>query len=426
MLYGKKWAYCIQVDDGGSWVAEYGAKIFSQCRFTDAPPGISGGKSFPVVGDVAIWTTKIGANPTYLNAAQIAELREEGWDLSNHSHTHRGRTFGDPPEPLSLEEMRAELFWSQALLATFLEGRPPAVFVYPNGYTAYQAAIKEAGFRAGVLVGGEGGKNLASPKLNLLLFSRNYLDEGFWTSKWAKGDPMAFLKEEPEGNDVMIDFTHEMDHDPQSANQQRWAERLRTISLKWGEKGEDSFWSAPTPAVFDYFLASKEAAVDLAPGNLTVRLSEGSPGSRLTVRLDNFPPETKLPTPEGSTIYRDGTTAWVTTPFLGQPRMAPPQPVVEKIWEGKVGEYVPDRSFRLAAVRLNHSGTPEPGELLHVEYEDEKEQVHVLEDRPLNHAYADGDYLVATVPNKDAPIVTRVNVTPLQVLKGMEVWAVKP
>ena len=69
----------------------------------------------PVVGSHAIVTGSVGANPSLMSWDDLRESLAKGWGVSNHSDSHRGRTFGNPPELLTPDQIREELFWSQAI-----------------------------------------------------------------------------------------------------------------------------------------------------------------------------------------------------------------------------------------------------------------------------------------------------------------------
>lgn len=94
----------------------------------------------PLVGSLALFPYCLGANPTILNFDQVREICSPGWAVANHSYAHKGRTWGDPPEILTREQIREDLFWSQTLFAHEL-GRAPTHFVYPNGYLGYDLLL---------------------------------------------------------------------------------------------------------------------------------------------------------------------------------------------------------------------------------------------------------------------------------------------
>lgn len=271
LKYDKKWAYAIELDDGPTDTSLFAPGFFCAVSFhrrtswraqweTDAAPGKPGTLSLP----------DGGANSTFLNFDQVRDICNKGWAVANHSYAHKGRTFGNPPEILTPEQIKEDLFWSQTVLAQEL-GRAPAHFVYPNGYTGYAEALSSFGLDSGSLVGGKGGVSLARMGEKFLFISRCYLDEGTWTNQYSKGDPMAGLPPNgPTPGDLIIDFTHSISTDPASANQKRWKERLTTITSKFGAGGTDEFWSAPTEEVISVLARGKSREVKVTPGNISV------------------------------------------------------------------------------------------------------------------------------------------------------------
>jgi len=117
-----------------------------------------------------------------------------------------------------------------------------------------------------------------------------------------------------------------------------------------------------------YWRAAKAAEVRLSPGHLSVRVPDALPGASLTLRLKSVPPGTHIPRPPGGTIYRQGTDVWITTPMIGTPGAAAPNPLVKRIFQGPPQpSIVLDIPRRIAAVRIRQHGYPSPDRQLKVE-----------------------------------------------------------
>ena len=428
LQYGKKWAYSIELDDTPLFARTFAVDFFAKYQFTDAPPGVPGGKAMPVVGSVAVMVQKAGANATYLTWDQMKEMLALGWGMENHSFYHRGHTYGDTPEILTPEEMKEDLFWSQTLIAHEIgEGRAPTHFVYPNGYMPYQDYLEAVGIRSASRYGAAGARKFASKKLLLLDFPRNVLDEGPWNSPGNKGDPLLSLPigGEPADDDLIIDFTHRMEADPASANNIRWTARLDYIAQHFGKDGSDTLWSAPVQSIVNYKLALQKATVTTTADGFTVELPDDLPGTALTVRLDNLLPETILDPIPGGVIHRQGTTAWVTTPVINLPGVAAPSPAVKRIFKGPVGDYAFDAPARLAAVILHQGGEPKAETACQVSYQTPDGQTQVLASKQLPPKSSWGMLIFSAVPNSEAPLATKVSVTPEGSLREMEVWVLE-
>lgn len=425
LLYGKTWGYAVEIDDGPVDTLRY-ADFFAAYKWTDAPPGIPGGRERPIIGSAAIIAGSVGANPKALSWDQIKELIDRGWGIANHSYSHKGRTFGDPPEILTPEEMREELFWSQAIIgAKSGLGRAPTHMVYPNGYTAYGAHLEEFGMRSGSLVGGSG-RGLTSPKTDLKKFGRMYLDEGYW-AKWGKGNAMMGFPDsgEPPPDELIIDFTHGMNADPESVNSKRWKERMDTITSRYGKDGTNTFWNAPAEEIINYKFAAAKAEVKIVNNTLRVALPDDIPGSALTLKLENVPASAKIGAPEGGVVYRQDTTVWLTTPVIGKPGAPLPKPGIKLLHKVPVGKFELPAPARIAGVIVQHGGKPVEDTEVRADVTTLDGKTETIASRTLTGGkYANGAMLLSAVPNREAPLAKAVTVTTGPTLRTMEIWVV--
>jgi len=425
LKYDKKWAYAIELDDGTTPTATFAPDFFAEFQYTDAPPGVGHGRPLPVVGSLALYPYRVGANNTFVDFDQVREICKKGWAVANHSYSHKGRTYGDVPEILTPEQIREELFWSQAVFAHEL-GRAPTHFVYPNGYTAYADSLGAFGMVSGSSVGGKGGINLVKMGDNFLSVTRCYLDEGAWTNQYRKGAPMDGIPANGSAQgDLIIDFTHVLSPDPNSANQKRWRERLGTLVAKFGAGGADEFWSAPTGDVISYWRAAKAAETKLAPGKLSVSVQDTLPGSPLTIRLEGVPAGTSIPAPPGGSICRKDSAVWITTPVIGTSGAAPPTPAVKQVFKGPPASSIPlDAPRRIAAVRVRQHGNPIPDRQLNVDITlpDGSSKSFARQTQP--DSFVSGTHVFSSVPNREAPLAKSVEITSDPSIKEVEIWAV--
>ena len=426
-LYGKNWGYAFEIDDGPVEVRTFTAGFFAGYQWNDAPPGVSGGRDHPIVGSVAVIGCAVGANSTLLSWDQIKELLDMGWGVANHSYYHLGHTWGDPPRLLSREELREDLFWSQAMIGrkTGL-GRAPTHMVYPNGYPAYSDYFEEFGLRSGSLVCGPGGRNFSDPKFDLKMIDRTFMDEGNWNT-WMKSEPMAGFPEDggPVPNDQLIlDFTHSISSDPQTPNYQRWQKRMETIVSRYGKTGSNDFWNAPAEQIINYKLAADKAEIHVDGNGITVRLPDDIPGSALTLQINNVPPNAVLAPPEGGVLYQKGSTVWLTTPVIGKPGSPLPDPSIKCIFKGPAGEYAFEKPEKLAGVLVKHFGQGEEL-LVKAEVEGPDGKTETMATYTLPNAWANGTILLPALPNKPAPLVKKVTVTQDKRINEMEVWVVE-
>ena len=423
LKYDKKWAYAIELDDGSAETGRFAPGFFSEFHFTDAPPGAGKGKPMPVVGSLALYPYRVGANSTFLSFDDVREICGKGWAAANHSYAHKGKTYGTSPEILTPEQIREDLFWSQTIFAQEL-GRAPAHFVYPNGYLGYGEMLGAFGLVSGSLVGGKGGVSLEKMGEDFRLITRCYLDEGAWTNPSAKGDPMAgFPPNGPAEGDLIIDFTHGISTDPSSANLKRWRERLSALAQKFGAGGADEFWSAPTGDVVSYWRAAKAAEVKVAPGKLSVSLPDSLPGTPLTIRLEGVPQGTDIPVPEGGSLFRKGGTVWITTPVIGTPGAAAPKPAVKRIYKGPPSPSIGlDSPQRIAAVRIRQHGDPTPDRKMKVDITSPDGSAKSFGVQAEQATYISGTSLFSSTPNSEAPLAKSVEITSSPAIKEVEIW----
>lgn len=357
--FGKHFAYAVEIDDNPSSALTVVQPLLSNYHFTNAPPGIAGGKRLPFVGGVGVIVASTGGgNNSYLNWDQLRELKRLGWGVLNHSYAHAGRAWGNPPEILSPDQIRHDLFWSQSLIGHEMGGRTTTHFIYPNGYTAYRDHLNEFGLRTASRVGASpASRILYAANANWKDVDRNYLDEGAWTAQ-GKGDPEWGLSSVSSlAGAIIIDFTHNIEADSRSKNHQRWKTRLDRIASRWGDKGSDEIWCAPSDEIFEYASALKSAKLSLQPGKLSLSLPDNVPGASLTIHLSGLPEQATISAPPQSILHRNSSEAWLTTPLIGQPGSPLPKPMVRRIHAGRAANFKLDKPASIAAIRLLQSGS---------------------------------------------------------------------
>lgn len=428
--YGKDWAYAIEIDDGPKWVRSFAVPFLAGHHFTDAPPGVAGGRPMPFVGSVAAIGAAVGNNSANVDWDDLKALLDAGWGVMNHSYDHRGRSWGDPSGQMSDAEIVEDAFWSQAVFVANLPGgRTPTAAVYANGYTDYNRnnALADVGIGIGTRVGGSSPRDVTSPQVKWHDFTRSYLDDGVWTNASNQGDPMADFpdpdKNGPAVNSLVIDFTHGIDQDAGSANQKRWQARLSNIEKRWGASGSDTLWCAPTGDVADYVHAAKAATVKATPGKLTVSVPDNLPGSALTLRLTGIGAKAKLTAPDGGALYRQGDAVILTTPVIGKRGAAPPVPHLKKIYEGPAVSVDFAQPEAVAGVTLGVFGCPKAPATYRLAVRTADGDKPFAE-RTLEPKWIVGGHLCPIVPNRPAIAGTGIAVEPVPELKTMTVWAI--
>lgn len=421
LKYGKVWAYSVEIDDGPECVVTVAEPLLKRFEFTDAPPGVPGGRPMPFVGGAAIYFERaVTTNKHFLSIEQLRELEAKGWRVINHSYWHTGNHW-DPAKKLTPAQFRRELYWGQALLAALMwNGRSDTHFVYPNGDYNYAPYLAEFGIRSASSVGGNV-RTLNGPAESFLRLQRNWLDQKRWATS---GDALYKVPEvEPLQGDLMIDFTHAMDADPASDNNRRWVERLGAIATRFGKGGSDTMWCAPTADIVAYALAAREAKAEVRQGRLRVTLPDTAPGSALTVKLSGVSPRSQFKAPAGGVIHRKGGEVWITTPLLGKRGAEPPKPLLKRVYQGPVTNVKFPTPVKVAGVRLQQAGNVlQEMKITLVAPNGMSEELVSAEQAVVKQNW--GVWLLyPTVPDRPAVVASEVIVAPDTALKEMEIWA---
>lgn len=422
LKYGKTWAYAVEIDDQPVSTVTVAKPLLANYFYSDAPPGVAGGKARPFVGTAALYLLKLDTgNPTVLNGEQLKELRAGGWGFANHSYWHTGNHW-DKTKALSPADFRRELFWSQVLWPVLVgEGRAATHFVFPNGDPNYGPYLKEFGLHSGSRVGGKAGK-LPGEAAGWLDFTRGYLDEGVWAKEGVV--LKDFPKDDALAGRVVIDFTHGIEADPNSANHTRWQKRLEHIAKTWGRDGDDSLWNAPTDEIVAYDLASKSAKITAEKGKIRVELPDEMPGSALTLHFKNWNPAAKLAVPNGATFYQKGAEAWLTTPVIGKVGANSPSPHLERIYSGKVKTVTLEEPRKIAGVRVLQRGGAKADFALSLELVGAAGTTNLVPpEKAVLGAQWGTWHLFSTWPDREAIAASEVRVNADASLKAMEVWA---
>ena len=420
LKYGKTWAYSVEIDDGPASTLSVVAPLLEGFSFTDAPPGIAGGKARPFVGGAAIFLLRFDTgNSTLLSADDAKKLRERGWGMLNHSYWHSGvhwdRALSNKPA-----DWRRELFWSQSLWPALLgEGRAATHLVYPNGDPGYRDYTAEFGLQSASRVGGSSPRR-ADDKAVWLDLDRNYLDEGAWAKE---NNALSGLPDSPKAGDFIIDFTHGIDA-PGSVNFQRWQTRLEHIAGKWGAQGDDSLWCAPTDAVVNYARAAKAARVSAKAGGVHVDFPPDLPGSALTLHLKGLAPSAKLVAPQGGNLFRSGDEAWITTPTLGQVGAKPPAKL-KCVFRGPLGDVKLDAPHKIAGIRVLQSGDTGKDWKLSLQLIGKNgETTELVRPEKATLGAQWGSWLLfPAMPDREAITAQEIHAPTNRALSQMEVWA---
>ena len=434
--FGKSWAYALEFDDGGVFAQTIAAPMLEKLSFTDAPPGVSGGRKISFVASMALYPFVLdGDNGTLLTWEQIRGLRDKGWGVSNHSYWHTGNHW-EPKDFLDEAQMRRELFWSQAVIAHFLNDGKEICrrFVYPSGDYHYGPFLAEYGLNT-TPVAFKNGNSLTAPippfdaESKYHLTNRSNMDAGAWDKRG--GDDMnSFPQPRPSPGDFVLDFTHGMGK-PGEANVLRWERRLGKIAAEFGAGGDDSVWCGSTGEIIAYHAVAGKARAGSDKGGIFVEVPEGSFKTPLTLKIKLARPLQTIPSPPpGSLLYRQGDEIWLTTPPLGgdsTPGFLRAKPVHAGPFKEKISF---EKPVRLAAVRILQKGDPGADfvpEITWVAKDGTTGKVpveNILRWVPTKSRW--GNWLLfPVVPDQPAPEIVELNFKPSPAFKKVEVWTIE-
>ncbi len=129
LKYDKKWALSVNLDDG--YVSQY----TNGFRFLDRY-GYRG--SIGLVGSFLDWN-----DPEYINAEQMKELLEKGWEIANHSYSHRAVSYYEAMGMTGEQIMRAEILQCNEALDRAVRDYRPYSFFVPFGDAAYFPLVRD-------------------------------------------------------------------------------------------------------------------------------------------------------------------------------------------------------------------------------------------------------------------------------------------
>jgi peptidoglycan/xylan/chitin deacetylase (PgdA/CDA1 family) len=340
LKYNKDFAYSFTFDDGTSDAFSHALPLFqggkvlattlSPLYYTDGC-----GNDIPFRGGIA-WNSvnstgvdvHTGEVKEQLTWKQLDTLYDKGWDIFNHSYSHRAR-WTSPMLPIDYYN---EIVKNQtAVKAKTSKKIEMPVFVVPSGDDNYQDVALDLGnkivFDQSAGVTGYGGFNLTGEtELEKLKLHRQIVDESLTylnildkvAAKSTTTSPIWYNE-----------FTHRIDATIGIFNFDVFKNHIHKMANTWGKNGTDRMWMAPLQEVYEYLVFRKtvkytsqvvgktlEISFDLSQVPtwlrrkvLTLVINSNTTYSRVDV------PETMIKTFKGT-----GTTKILNLDFTNAPR----------------------------------------------------------------------------------------------------------
>ena len=269
--YNKDFAYSFTFDDAtvDAFTSAYpilnGGKVSAINANYDGMFQTDGcGNSIPFRAGIAWNTGSITGEDVHtgnvkfaLTWGQLDTLYDSGWDVLNHSYSHKSRWFG----PLTHEDYVNEITQNIAVVKQKTKKKIDLnTFIVPSGDDYYQNIALEMGqkivFDQRGDVSGIGGvyvndnMNLSNLKLH-----RQLVEEGFGSNN--RFDSLINLSQN--GKHIWYnEFTHRIDNFQGTGfNFYNFFSYMKNITETHGKNGTDRTWFAPLQEVYEYLLTKQ-------------------------------------------------------------------------------------------------------------------------------------------------------------------------
>jgi hypothetical protein len=276
LRYDKDFAYSLTLDDGGidaytcAYPALNGGRVinngvtYAPLYFTDGC-----GNNIPFRAGLAWNTANIynqdvhdGRVASKMTWNQLDTLYDQGWDVFNHSYSHKARATATMTAADYISEI---LLNRDAIKAKTKRKINTPVFVVPSGDANYQAAAYAQGQaivfdQPGSLLGQIGGLNVnADFVANGRTVFRQYLPDVINSGKDKVGD---IANAATATNKIWYnEFTHGIDdfNAGSGFNFYKFRSHMERIANTWGKGGTDKVWMAPLQEVYEYMMMRNNA-----------------------------------------------------------------------------------------------------------------------------------------------------------------------
>jgi peptidoglycan/xylan/chitin deacetylase (PgdA/CDA1 family) len=362
LKYNKDFAYSFTFDDGTSDVFSHalpffqGGKVqnttFLPLYYTDGcgnDVSFRGGIAWNSVNPSGV-DVHTGEVKEQLTWKQLDTLYDKGWDIFNHSYSHKAR-WTTPMLPIDYYN---EIVKNQtAVRSKTTKKIEMPVFVVPSGDDNYQDVALELGnkivFDQATGVKGIGGFTLSGEMdLEKQKLHRQIVDESL--NYFNIVDKVA-AKSTTTSPIWYNEFTHRIDATTGTFNFEVFKNHLQKTANTWGKNGTDRMWMAPLQEVYEYLVFRKtvkytsqvvgktlEISFDLSQvptwlrrKTLTLVINSNATYSRVDV------PETIIKTFKGT-----GTTKILNLDFTNAPRSTGtkeiPSPSVFRLFPNPVSD----------------------------------------------------------------------------------------
>jgi Secretion system C-terminal sorting domain/Polysaccharide deacetylase len=273
LRYDKDFAYSFTLDDGtadafthafpllqGGVIKDF-ESAFSPLYYTDGCGNdivFKAGIAWNSANSQGV-DTHTGDVKGYLTWGQLDTLYNAGWDVFNHSFSHKSQWIA----PMSTSDYANEILRNQlAVREKTAKKLEMPVFVVPSGDAGYQDIALQLGnkvvFDQSGNVSGMGGLQV-DDNLNLTgqkIHRQNIVESLSWMNQLEK----VVEKSRNGGHYWYNEFAHRVNiFEFSSFNFFSFKNQMEKIANNWGKKGTDQVWMAPLQEVFEYLVLRQTA-----------------------------------------------------------------------------------------------------------------------------------------------------------------------
>lgn len=190
----------------------------------------------------------------YLTWDELDKLYNLGWDVYNHSFSHKSQW----TNPMSQSEYLDEIVKNRLMVKEKTEDKVKMqLFVVPSGDPQYQNLALQSGYKAvfdqsGELIG-RGGLQITD---NMNLSNLKIHRQSMWESmSWMNQLENVAEKSRNGGFFWYNEFVHRVDsYNFGGFNFFSFKNQMTKLANNWGKNGSDRVWMAPLQEVFEYLV----------------------------------------------------------------------------------------------------------------------------------------------------------------------------
>jgi len=291
LKHDKRWAFSVTLDDG------YLNQYTNGFRFLDR---------YGYRGSIGVIGRFLDDNdPGYINAEQMEELLEKGWEIANHSYNHRFVSFYREIGMSDEQIMRAEILQCNEALERAVPGYQPYSFFVPFGDADYYPLVRDHIDQLGFTAMGNCGYELSDldhiPDVELFEFGRKHICR----DGWRFDDMHERVQNNPDKRYWLCLSDHGVDD---YASDSEMA--IDYLYYHYGAGGTDEVWVDSVSAVHQYILCQQHSTITSVTSHQPPALNDLI-WAAWPPLVEPTPPETIVVFQQGAEGYRGANDTYL-------------------------------------------------------------------------------------------------------------------